>query len=399
MPVFDGRSIFLHKNKKVEGHMSSKKSPRSSLLARYPLQILAAAFVTASCVITLALYPADPQRANAVYEIESQSDGHPLKPQQIAAINHLPPSAAGVESLPVVEQQEQLPWNPEAYAHSLRDTDIDGKLTVDENGNLIFALEVKDFFDYFLSAVGEVSLDEAIAQISHQAGLRLPSNAVEQVMTLLESYIAYQYAMQDTMNVPLLDEKKNDYKYYSEVMASTFEEIKQLRRTYFSPEAADAFFAMEERFSEYSVKAMQIRANTELSEPEKQQKITALEALMPEQMKVAQEEARITAELAQRARAMYEQGMNETEITSLLSQQYEKDTVDEMLDFYKREEAWKVRVGEFMSLKAHVEQASLAEDERQMQLQALREQYFTKDEIARLVSHEAIIRKQKTPKG
>jgi lipase chaperone LimK len=48
-----------------------------------------------------------------------------------------------------------------------------------------------------------------------------------------------------------------------------------------------------------------------------------------------------------------------------------------------------------MVLKAHIEGANLDAQAKEMQLQALREDNFTKDEISRVLAHEAIARKQK----
>lgn len=285
-------------------------------------------------------------------------------------------------------------WNSEQYAHSLAGTDIDGNLAVDGQGNLILDLNVKDFFDYFLSAVGEVTPEQAIEQIQQQASLRVPPNAVEQAMGLLEDYLAYQQAMQSLMAEPIPPEKQQDYGYYAEVMARTFEQLKVLRRQFFSPEAADAFFALEETYSEYAVAAMQIRADATLTEAQKQQKVQQLESTMPTQMRQAQEEARLTAELALQARTLYEQGSSKDEIRSLLSMRYDSETVEGMLAYYQRESEWNERLKTYSDLKAQLDQAGLTESELNQQQEALRARHFTKDELPRVLTHEAIARKQ-----
>lgn len=362
---------------------------------RKPLLIIF--FVVASGLLTVLLYPKAPgtfvpakQLGLSDDSVEMSINAPRLAGSDFSSVGKSAPAADVA-----VAEKPKYPWNPESYAPSLIGTDVDGELRLDENGNLVVALEVKDFFDYFFSAVGEVSLDEAVTQIQRQAELRLPPNGVEQVMNLLESYMAYQYAMQDVMAAPLLPSDQQDYHYYSKVMAQTFEQIKSIRRDYFSPEAADAFFAMEERFSEYAVETIKIRADDSLSEVEKQQKVLDLEAAMPEQMRIAQEDARLTAEIANEAKAMYDQGAGEEAIVSLLSQKYNQQTVTDMIGYYKREEQWQRRMDDFMQLKAHIEGAELDAQSKEMQLQALREENFTKDEISRVLAHEAIARKQR----
>lgn len=309
------------------------------------------------------------------------------------------------EAVPVEQQRlasqkaaptDDIPeWQPETFAPSLVGTEIDGKLLTDEYGNLILSIDVKDFFDYFFSAVGEVSLEQAVAEIEKQARYRLPPKAFEQTLTLLENYMAYQHAMQDIMARPLAPADQQDYRYYSEVMGQTLEQMKQLRRDYFSPAAADAFFALEERYSEYAVATMHIRADDSLSEADKQARIRELDATMPEEMQLAQVEAQKTADLAVDARRLYEQGADDGQIVALLSEQYDRDTVQNMLSYYQRENQWQQRLNEFLALKSHLDQANLDTQEHQQQLQSLRETYFSTEELPRLLSHEAIMRKQR----
>jgi lipase chaperone LimK len=348
-------------------------------------------FVLASCLLTLLLYPKVPSAISPNLSLgEGSYSGEKIINSSLSPVQSAKKAANEQVVDETIADTQKYPWNPESYARSLVGTDVDGELTLDESGNLAVTLEVKDFFDYFFSAVGEVSLDDAVNQIQRQAELRLPPNGVE-----LESYMAYQHAMQDVMAAPLLPVDQQDYHYYSKVMARTFDQIKSIRRDYFSPEAADAFFAMEERFSEYAVETIKIRADDNLSESEKQQKVLALEATMPEQMRIAQEDARLTAQIANEAKAMYDEGADEESIVALLSQKYDRQTVAEMIGYYKREDKWQRRINDFMMLKSHIEAANLDVEDKEMQLKSLREDSFSKDEIARVLAHEAIARKQK----
>ena len=51
---------------------------------------------------------------------------------------------------------------------------MDGRLQVDAAGNLLLELAVRDYFDYFLSAVDRSGLDAVIAALLADAGRRLP---------------------------------------------------------------------------------------------------------------------------------------------------------------------------------------------------------------------------------
>ncbi len=360
---------------------------------------IALATVSALCVVSLGFLISSEQSHNPPSHIALETPALQSTQAMPASPARTPdpaktPERATVSQSTAANLHNATAWEGAHYAQSLAGTDIDGQLRVDAQGNLMVDLGVKDFFDYFLSAVGEVSLEQAIEQINQQAQLRVPPNAVEQTLQLLESYLAYQHAMQDMMASPIPPEKQQDYGYYSEVMSQTFEQLKSLRRQYLSPEAADAFFALEETYSQFAVASMQIRADKTLTEAEKQAKIQQLENTMPTQMRVAQEEARLTAELATQARQLYDQGTNKAEIRSLLSMQYDEQTVSDMLAHYDREAQWTQRLEHYTALKTQLDEAGLPASEHARQLDTLRGQYFREDELPRLVSHEAIARKQ-----
>src|SRR5690554_7854100 len=99
----------------------------------------------------------------------------------------------------------QTPSIPDGapIAPSLAGTDIDGALQADENGQLIVNLEVRDFFDYFLSTVGEVSPETAIGQIQQMARQHLPESAAQQALALLDQYLDYKQASLAVMQTEL----------------------------------------------------------------------------------------------------------------------------------------------------------------------------------------------------
>ncbi|MDX1561004.1 MAG: lipase chaperone, partial [Marinobacter sp.] len=92
---------------------------------------------------------------------------------------------------------------PHPFAASLSGTEIDGALTADGNGELVINLEVRDFFDYFLSTVGEVSPETAIQQIEAMARNHLPEPASTQALALLDEYLAYKQASLEVMQTRL----------------------------------------------------------------------------------------------------------------------------------------------------------------------------------------------------
>ncbi|MCG8609790.1 MAG: hypothetical protein MI864_04565, partial [Pseudomonadales bacterium] len=267
--------------------------------ARYSLQIAAALLIVCVCGVSyifLSMSWDDGGRNSApvITSAELPVAGAESATGQVSGNSNVPDVNAKR-----VDQNQSIPeaveWQAESYAAVLAGTEIDGQLQVDSAGNLILDLSVKDFFDYFLSAVGEVSAADAILEIQKQAQARVPDKAVQQVMQLLESYVAYQHALQEIMDQSLRPPEEQNYAYFAETMEKTFEHIKRLRREYMSPEAADAFFRLEEAYAEFAVESMKVRAKDHLTPEEQAIQIRALEAKMPDNMQSAQAAARESA--------------------------------------------------------------------------------------------------------
>jgi len=72
-----------------------------------------------------------------------------------------------------VEEHDQL-----IISAALKGTSIDGALKADSQGNLVLDLQVRDFFDYFLSIADDVGPEQAIAEIQRYSQQYLPEPAV-----------------------------------------------------------------------------------------------------------------------------------------------------------------------------------------------------------------------------
>ncbi len=154
---------------------------------------------------------------------------------------------------------------PDPYAPSLKGTDIDGALKADSRGKLIVDLETKDFFDYFLNTVGEVSPDQALEQIRTLATTSLPPAAAAEAMALLDQYLQYKQEALAVQATPLDPSRQNDPNYRLEMLEKAFTDLKQVRQGVFSPEAHQAFFGLEEAYGEYTLATLGVAARTDLS--------------------------------------------------------------------------------------------------------------------------------------
>ncbi|MCK2150809.1 lipase chaperone [Marinobacter alexandrii] len=167
----------------------------------------------------------------------------------------------------VVEVASRTPASlgPDPYAASLKGTDIDGALKADSQGKLIVDLETRDFFDYFLNTVGEVSPDQVLEQIRTLAMTSLPPKAAAEAMALLDQYLQYKQEALAVQATPLDPSRQNDPNYRLEMLEKAFIDLKLVRQGVFSPDAHQAFFGLEEAYGEYTLATLGIAARTDLS--------------------------------------------------------------------------------------------------------------------------------------
>lgn len=151
------------------------------------------------------------------------------------------------------------------FASSLAGTEIDGSLRADGNGNLIVELETRDFFDYFLNTIGEVSAARALDEIEALARESLPEQAAEQALALLDQYLDYKDSELALGNQGLDPTRQNDPGYQLEMLKDALADMKQLRRNSFDASTHDAFFGLEEAYGDYTLASLDIQQRTDLS--------------------------------------------------------------------------------------------------------------------------------------
>ena len=323
-------------------------------------------------------------------DVPTTSAAAPVTPSTSSSVESVPQSTDSPASSASADPTKSGGWDGGAFAPSLAGTDIDGNLQADADGNLVISIDIKDFFDYFFSAVGERSSEDVIAEIERQIHARLPAKAAAQALQMMQDYISYQEQMATLMQQPLIPAELQNYQYYAETMVSTFEQLRALRRQYFSPDTVDAFFGLEEAYGEYAVKTLQLQADTTLSDDDKVEKIAALESLLPQQMIDADRTARARAAVADSARSQFDAGASPESVKATLEQQFDEATASEIYSFYQREDRWRKRLDKFLTEKSALAASSMAESDRQRALDELRKRQFSSEELARLASEEAI---------
>lgn len=262
------------------------------------------------------------------------------------------------------------------FAPSLEGTEIDGRLKADTSGQLVVDLEVRDFFDYFLNAVGDVEPEQALAEIGKIARDNLPPTAANQAMALLDQYLAFKEEAVQLMSQPIPNESKSQI----ESLQWAFNELKRIRRETMSSEAVEAFFSMEEAYSEYTLASIRIQSDESLSERDKAALIAYERDQLPEPMRLTEEtlisEAQKHAEVEQMIAAGDEQGL----VDRLRTEGYEEEQILSILDYQRTQQQFDERYAMYRLEKEKLSDSGLSVDDQQLQLENLRAQYFSSEQ-------------------
>ena len=266
---------------------------------------------------------------------------------------------------------------PEPFAGSLEGTDIDGALKADHRGQLIVDLETRDFFDYFLNTVGEVSPEQALGQIRTLAESSLPPDAAAEAMAVLDQYLLYKQRALDIQATPLDARRQNDPSYRLQMLEGAFTDLKRLRQGVFSPEVHQAFFGLEEAYGEYTLASLNVAARTDLSAEAK----TALVAWHRDQLPAPLQtsERRLMAsneQNIQRMATIKAADSPESAGQQLLAQGMSPEAAASVTDYLRERESFDARYQHYQAALEQLEASGLTAEDREAQQGQLLHQHF-----------------------
>ncbi len=268
---------------------------------------------------------------------------------------------------------------PHMFADSLEGTDIDGQLKVDATGNLIVDLAVKDFFDYFLNTVGEVSPEVAIFEMQQLAANHLPPEAANQAMKILGDYLAYKEQALHLMAQPMIPKEQQTASYKVDMLEHTFETLKSLRRQTMSADAVEAFFGMEEAYGEYTLASIRVQSDETLTESEKAEQVSFYREKLPPIIRQTEEHVIADAEKHLTIHQAITSG-NETALKQKLAEnEYSEETVAEIVEFQSQQRVFDQRYQEYLTERRRLLGSGLSDQDQANQLSQLRSRYFSNE--------------------
>lgn len=271
---------------------------------------------------------------------------------------------------------------PDQLPASLEGTSEPGGWAItDRFGNLVPTGELRQLFEYYLSALGEEDLSQLVARIQLALSV-LEEPARGQALDTLGRYLDYKLALSDLEAA------------YGEAggagpgeLERRMLEIQALRRTWMDADTADAFFADDEAIDHYQLRKRSIGTDSSLTDEQREKAFAEAEMALPESLRQARKNTRKFARYEQARETM----ANDPEALRAWRQQEFGDEAAQRLEALDAEQKdWNRRWQSYAEERDALKASGLADPEKEKSLSQLREKYFSETERIRARALDSI---------
>lgn len=270
---------------------------------------------------------------------------------------------------------------------SLSDTEVDGALEVDKNGNLIISQSIRQTFDYFLSAIGEEDLTTIIARIRAYIRHKLADHpqAAKQAEQILDSYLAYRDALGRIAQI------QGDPAQNMAAIRQQKEQIAALRTQYMSREVIDAFFGDEDAYDRYTMARIEVMQDKSLSATEKAKRTAELLNTLPPHLKESVQTLNKYQELTTLTDDWKARGGKPEELRAIREQIVGAEATERLEALDQERAEWDKRINAYLQTRDTIlKNPALSDAERQRQLNEIKNKDFTEQERVRVGAFETM---------
>lgn len=268
---------------------------------------------------------------------------------------------------------------------SLKGTDIDGAYPVGPDGHLLLSVSIKERFEYFLSTLGEFSLDEVLALVRDDISRELQEPARSEALKLFEDYIAYKRSLVELEKQ--LGSAASFEQYDMSNMRFRLDQLRNKRREYLSADAADAFFGFDETYDDFMLGKLEVMNNPQLSAAEKAAHIDMLENQLPAQLQDMRSETERISQVFAQTEKMKQQGATAEEVYAQNTAAFGSEAAARIATLENQRALWQQRIDTYLAAKKAVQDSPRSETQKQQAIEQLRAA-FTPQEQLRLAAYE-----------
>ena len=276
------------------------------------------------------------------------------------------------------------------FVRSMLDTVPDGELQTTQTGSATGATgtlaygELKRLFDYYLSAVGEQSIETITLQIRSELDRKLPPLQAQKAQRLLGLYIEYK------RELVRLESQSQLVGMGIPAIRGRFLAMQDVRSRYFSADETQGMFGFEDAYDMDAISRLEVSQNPALSAEQKQQQLAALDAVLPEQLRKEREATNMVVRLEQQAQELRAKGGSEDDVYRMRAKALDPEAAARLAEVDRDEAAWKSRITQYLQERNKLlqSQTNATDSEREASLLELQKSAFSEAERPRLRAYE-----------
>lgn len=277
------------------------------------------------------------------------------------------------------------------FVRSMQDTLPDGDLqtvaaggAVPGAGSTLAYGELKRLFDYYLSAVGEQSIETITLQIRGELARRLPPAQAQKAQRLLGLYVEFKRELVRVESQPQLAGNG------LQAIRGRFMAMQDMRARYFSAEETQGMFGFEDAYDMDAIARLEVSQNPALNAEQKKKQLTALDAAMPEQLRKEREATNVVVRVEQQAQDLRAKGGSDDDVYRMRAKELDPQAAARLADVDREEAAWKGRISRYLEERSKLlqSQTNASASEREASLAQLQQSAFSEAERPRLRAYE-----------
>ena len=276
------------------------------------------------------------------------------------------------------------------FVKSMQDTLPDGDLQSVGTGakpgadGMLAYGELKRLFDYYLSAVGEQSIENITLQIRGELDRRLPPAQAAKAQRLLGLYIEFKRELVRVESQPQLVGNG------LQAIRGRFLAMQDMRARYFSNAETQGMFGFEDAYDMDAIARLETSQNPAFSADEKKRQLAALDAAMPEQLRKERDATSIVVRVEQQAQDLRAKGGSDDDVYRMRAKELDPQAAGRLAEVDREEAAWKSRIANYQAERIKLLQSlpNASASERESSLAQLQQKAFTEAERPRLKAYE-----------
>lgn len=257
---------------------------------------------------------------------------------------------------------------------TFRGAAVDGALRTNHKGELVVDLQLRYWIDYYLSARGEVPLEDILAAM-HAEMEKLPQPGQSQAIDLLEDYIGYLAALGEYDEETQKRISGGDL----DSLSARLDWQERLRREWMQPHVVDAFFTADESIDRYTLNRIRLQ-----QQGADEATLAAAEAELPEEIRQLRERAERVATMNKTESQMLSEGASKAEVQAWRVQEFGHEAAERLAQADARRDEWHSRLQAYQNYEKSLADKGLGESDRQRLLETYQQRNFSAAEIKRL---------------